>query len=236
MRHEPQGRLYAGGERMSQYAIKFSKEGYICYTSHLDMLRLFKRALKKAGIRLSYSQGFNPHPKMGFAQPLSLGYSSICEYLELETDEDYEPAWLKKELELQMPEGVKLLQCQKTEGQKKSLAARAEEAEYIIGIPLKKPLSEEPDALCQRFLEQRQILVPKKQKKSKERKDVDIRGKIRLLNFVEVGENLLVTAILDCGSQSNLSPELLITALTGFFDIQTPRAEIDVMRTRLSFN
>ena len=57
---------------MGQYAIKFSKQGFICYTSHLDLLRLFKRAFKKAGIKLAYSQGFNPHPKMGFAQPLVL--------------------------------------------------------------------------------------------------------------------------------------------------------------------
>ena len=48
---------------MNRFAIKFNKRGYIKYTSHLDMLRLFKRAMKRCDIRLKYSQGFNPHPK-----------------------------------------------------------------------------------------------------------------------------------------------------------------------------
>lgn len=221
---------------MSQYVIKFSKEGAICYTSHLDMLRLFKRALKKAGIKLSYSQGFNPHPKMGFAQPLSLGYSSIAEYLELETEEDYDGKQLKQALDLQMPEGVKLFSCEKTAGQQKSLAARAESAEYIIGIPMGKEPEESGQALCEAFLAQKEILVPKKQKKSKQMKEVDIRDKIRSMNFVLAGENLLVTALLDCGSHSNLSPELVIQALARFLEIPTDRWEMDVMRTKLFFN
>ncbi len=55
-----------------KYIIEFSKTGTICYTSHLDIMKVFKRAFNRAGIRLAYSQGFNPHPKMGLAQPLSL--------------------------------------------------------------------------------------------------------------------------------------------------------------------
>ena len=72
---------------MNRYVIKFEKDGYVKYTSHLDILRIFKRSFKKTGLALKYSQGFNPHPKMGFAQPLSLGYSSKCELIEfVETD------------------------------------------------------------------------------------------------------------------------------------------------------
>ena len=220
---------------MSQYIIKFSKEGSICYISHLDMLRLFKRALKKAGIGLAYSQGFNPHPKMGFAQPLSLGYSSISEYLELETEGHWQPNALKAALEKQMPPGIGIYNCEEIKNQNKSLAARTESAEYIIGIPLGMELEKEGMALCEDFLSQTEILVPKKQKKSKEFKLVDIRDKIKVLNFVIAGENLLITGILDSGSESNLSPELLIEAITQFLGIKTERAEIDVMRTKLYF-
>ena len=66
-------------------------------------------------------------------------------------------------------------------------------------------------------------------------KEVDIRKKIRSLNFVIAGENLLVTALLDCGSESNLSPELVINALVRFLQISTERWEMDVMRTKLFF-
>ena len=46
-----------------RYVIKFSKGGYAKYTSHLDLLRFFKRAFRKTGVDLKYSQGFNPHPQ-----------------------------------------------------------------------------------------------------------------------------------------------------------------------------
>ena len=76
---------------MSKYIIEFSKTGTICYTSHLDLMRIFKRVFKRTGIALAYSQGFNPHPKMGFAQPLSLGYWGMEEYIEFETAEEWQP-------------------------------------------------------------------------------------------------------------------------------------------------
>lgn len=220
---------------MSQYIIKFSKEGYICYTSHLDLLRLFKRALKKADIRIAYSQGFNPHPKMGFAQPLSLGYSSTSEYLEFETLEDYEPSWLCDALQNQMPEGIRIFHCNRAEGGKKSLAARTEAAEYIIGIPLNQPLKKDSHQLCRDYLAQREIKAFKKQKKTKTLKEVDIKGQIRELIFTVEKQSLLITALLDSGSESNLSPELLITSILNFLKLSDRRAEIRVMRTELIF-
>lgn len=220
---------------MSQYVIKFSKEGYIRYTSHLDMLRLFKRAFKKSGIRLAYSQGFNPHPKLGFAQPLSLGYSSVSEYLEFETKESYDADKIRQAIEQQMPDGIRIFSCEPLEAGKKSMAARSYAAEYIIGIPLDTPLDRDLKDVCAEFLEQKEIIVPKRQKKTKQMKDVNIRDQIQSLNFVSVECNLLVTAKLDSGSASNLSPELLISALCRFLNIPVKREEIDVMRTKLYF-
>lgn len=221
---------------MSQYVIKFSKQGYICYTSHLDLLRLFKRAFKRGGISLSYSQGFNPHPKMGFAQPLSLGYSSISEYLEFETDKEYELPMLRRVLEQQLPEGVEITACQKGDKGKKTLAARTCAAEYLMGIPLEEPLKDDGEVLCRQFLEQKAIKILKKQKKTKALKEVNIKDKIRQLTFTIAGENIFITALLDSGSESNLSPELLLSAILKFLDIHTERAKIGVMRTKLLFD
>ena len=219
---------------MSQYVVKFAKQGYICYTSHLDLLRLFKRSFKKAGIKLTYSQGFNPHPKMGFAQPLSLGYSSIAEYLEFETTEKWNVSILKSLLEEQMPEGITIYSCEEYT-EKKTMAARCDAAEYIIGIPMGKELDKSPAEILEAFLAQEEIMVPKRQKKSKKMKDVNIREKIRHLTAVTEGENFILNAILDSGSESNLSPELLIQALVKFIGIETDRAEMNVMRTKLMF-
>lgn len=221
---------------MSQYVVKFSKEGYICYTSHLDLLRLFKRAFKKAGIPLSYSQGFNPHPKMGFAQPLSLGYSSMGEYLEFETDEEWEADLLRRRLEEQMPEGIRIASCEPSENRKKSLAARTVAAEYTIGIPLREIPAEDGETLCREFLSQDAILVLKRQKKTKAMKEVDIKGKIRDLKFTIAGGSLFIWALLDSGSDSNLSPELLIEAVRNYCPHAAPRDEIGVMRTKIIFS
>ena len=76
---------------MPRYVARFEKGGYTKYISHLDLLRVFKRAFKVMGLDIRYSNGYNPHPKMSFAQPLSLGYSSLCEYLEFETITPHDP-------------------------------------------------------------------------------------------------------------------------------------------------
>jgi radical SAM-linked protein len=88
-----------------RYMLKFTKEEVIKYTSHLDMVRMFKRAFQRSGIRLVFSAGFNPHPKMILAQPLSLGYTSVGEWLEFETVNDQAPEDVKISLANVLPPG-----------------------------------------------------------------------------------------------------------------------------------
>ena len=220
---------------MFKYAIEFSKKGTICYISHLDLMRVFKRAFKKAGIKQAYSQGFNPHPKMGFAQPLSLGYWGLKEYMEFETTEDYEPAYLEKTLSDMMPEGLDIISCKRFEGMKKTMAAMTEAAEYMIAIPLKEEFALTGEQMRDSFAAQENIIRLKKQKRKKELVGVDIKPMIRDIIFTPEKEILFITAELDSGSSSNLSPELLIDAVEEFFCIETPRNEIEVMRTGIKF-
>lgn len=219
---------------MRKYVIKFTKEGYIKYTSHLDMLRLFKRAFKKCGISLAYSMGFNPHPKMGFAQPLSLGYTSCCELLEVETTLDYEPEFIAEQLKTVMPEGVSVVSCTDFPQGIKSLAAAAAAAEYEAVFPMKCE-KERYEQVLKRYLAQKQIMAMKRQKKTKKMVPVDIRPKIR---FIKIGdaENLTLSMSLDCGSTSNLSPEQVLSTFMDFAGITVPRYDIDVERKSLSFD
>lgn len=221
---------------MAKYILTFSKTGTICYTSHLDMMKMFKRIFKRAGIRQSYSQGFNPHPKMGFAQPLSLGYWGLGELLEFETDEEYAVEYLEKTLKPLMPEGIVITDCKTAEPSKKTLAAKTEAAEYIIAIPLHEPLNMNAEQINDKYMGQESILTYKKQKKKKEPVEVDIKPMIREISFVTEDETLFVTALLDSGSNSNLSPELVITTLTETLGINTERSEIQVMRRKILFS
>ena len=66
---------------MSNYVLKYKRDERVKYISHLDFVRLFHRTVRRAGVSFLYSQGFNPHPIMTVAMPLSVGVTSDCEYL-----------------------------------------------------------------------------------------------------------------------------------------------------------
>ena len=259
---------------MSKYIIEFTKTGTICFTSHLDLMRIFKRAFKRTGIALAYSQGFNPHPKMGFAQPLSLGYWGMQEYIEFETAQEQDPEALMQRLAGGLPEGIDLKSCLPAEHLTKTLASHTVAAEYMIAVPLHGTPTEhggredpaagarnagegartmpqpgdaavEPDpaadlsdprGLWHSYMDLPEIQVWKRQKKKKEPKKIDIRPMIREVTFMPAPEALYIDAVLDCGSGSNLSPELIITSVCRRFGINTDRSEISVMRKKLIFD
>jgi len=218
---------------MFKYIVRFSKTGSICYTSHLDMMRMFHRIFKRAGIRLSYSQGFNPHPKIGFAQPLPLGYSGLDEMMEFETDEEYDEAVLGKTLADMMPQGIDIISCRAFKPVKKSLAAATEAAEYIIAIPTGEAFDLTGEEMKGSYLGQEHITALKRQKKKKELAEVDIKPMIREIVFTPESGSLFITAILDSGSTSNLSPELVIDTVKSHFSIDIDRSEIEVMRKKI---
>lgn len=219
---------------MNRYIIRFSKEGYIKYTSHLDMLRLFKRAFKKTRILLAYSQGFNPHPKMGFAQPLSLGYTSKCELLEFETTKSFNPLEIKERLTNVMPEGVELLDCRRLDTDVKSLASVVTEAEYEVIFPVPADMVNF-QKLVENYLNQEQIIAEKRQKKTRKMVAVDIKGKIREM-AITAGEKLTLHLKLDSGSNSNLSPEQVIATFLAYTGLDVKRYDVEVERTKINFD
>ncbi|MCG8568511.1 MAG: TIGR03936 family radical SAM-associated protein [Spirochaetes bacterium] len=74
-----------------QYFIQFSKKSLFKYLGHLDLLSYFERLFRKSGIKLKFTEGFNPHPKLQFTPPLALGIESDCEILEFYTTTYYQP-------------------------------------------------------------------------------------------------------------------------------------------------
>ena len=64
----------------------FEKTGNAVWSSHLDLMRIFQRAFKRAGLPLTHTQGFNPRPSVSIAMPLSVGVESICELLDFDLD------------------------------------------------------------------------------------------------------------------------------------------------------
>lgn len=217
-----------------RFLLKFYKDGYISYTSHLDMLRLFKRSFKRVGIKLQYSQGFNPHPKMSFAQPLSLGYLSTSEYLEFETMEDFNADEIKEKLNDIMPEGLGILKCCQIPTGGKTMAALVEFGDYEILIPCEKRSEEELNQLVSDFINQDHIIIKKIQKKTGKEVEVDIKPLIFQAKCSLVDANLIMlTTRISTGSAANLSPENLLTAFAIYANIKFDRAEVKIKRTEL---
>lgn len=220
---------------MFKYVMTFSKTGTICYTSHLDLMRMFKRAFKRGGIKLAYSQGFNPHPKLGFAQPLSLGYEGMKELMEFETVEENDPSYLREKMTALMPPGLDIINCSRVVDEKKTLAARTYAAEYIIMIPSGRMPDMTGEEMKQSYMSQEKIITLKKQKKKKEPVEIDIKPMIRDLNFTK-GERLVIKAVLDSGSNSNLSPELVINTVNEYFDMGIDRNDTEIIRTEIFYH
>ena len=218
----------------NRYAIRFEKDGYIKYTSHLDLLRMFKRAFKKTGLALCYSQGFNPHPKMGFAQPLSLGYSSRCEIIEFETRMPHTTGEIMEKMRSEMPPGINLISCIELDEKIKSLAADTVAASYKIWIPTNQTEEALKNAL-KTYMEKEEIVALKRQKKTKKMEPVNIKNMIRKIEIAKVGPFAMINAVLDCGSKSNCSPELIISSFCLHCNINSPRYEVEVERTELFF-
>lgn len=88
--------------------IKFRKYGALKFVGHLDMMRYFQKALKRAGIDMKYSEGFNPHMIMSFAAPLGVGITSDGEYFDIEVLSTKSTAESLKVLNEAMVEGVEV--------------------------------------------------------------------------------------------------------------------------------
>ena len=116
----------------------FEKTGNAIYISHLDLMRLFQRAFKRAGLLLKHTQGFNPRPSVSIAMPLSLGVESCCELLDFDLEGEC-PAneEIRDRLNEALVAGVKVLSVY-DEGAKIKHLAFLEcnvDLEYDNGIP-----------------------------------------------------------------------------------------------------
>ena len=199
---------------MSRYVLKYTKEGYMRYISHLDTAQLFRRAFSRINVRLKHSEGFNPHPKLRFMQPLSLGYSSTGEYLEFETLHPQNLEVLKEKLNGTMPKGVSILAIRPEDG-KKAISARVFSASYAVQLKHAGDF----DAFkmdMDKFLAQPEILRERKQKTGKIVTQ-DIRPMVLSVNVVQPEEDITILNLrLTAGSNSTLNPEVFVKCFCDF--------------------
>ena len=109
---------------------KFSRKGAACYMSHLDLLRCVQRTLRRANMPLAYSQGFNPHPILSFAQAMGVGLATIGDYFEVGLEENLEPEAFAAAFNACATPGVHVIQARQAEEKEKTIMSQVEAATY----------------------------------------------------------------------------------------------------------
>lgn len=186
--------------------IKFKKYGPIKFIGHLDLLRIVQRFMRKAKIPMAYSQGYNPHPLISFAQPLGLGFTSDGEYLDMTLKEEMTPEELQKAFNEAAPDGIEAIKVVDLEDRAPKAMALVAAANYKM--KLDQPFTDED---LKAFMDQEEIIILKKNKK-KRMVEVDLKPSIMQFNLT--GDQA-VTLFCKAGT-TNVKPQFLLRALYEF--------------------
>lgn len=183
--------------------IVFSKTGRAKYVSHLDLMRTMTRAFRRAQIPLWYTEGYNRHPYLTFAAPLSLGHEGLRETVDIRLEEDMPFDEVVSRLNSALPQGIVAISAAEAVDKVKDLVA----AEYMVTLHC-------PAETVRSLLAQAEILVEKRTKK-KTLKTIDIKPYFADAVVTEAGENSCVMEIaLPSGSAENVNPSLFLGALS----------------------
>ena len=186
----------------------FEKKGESIWISHLDLMRVFQRAFKRAGLPLTHTQGFNPRPSVSIALPLSVGVDSSCELLDFELDGcDVSMEEIRSRLNAALVAGIRVLDVYE-QGRKirdLSLLRCSVALEYDNGIPA-GCLQKLNDLFCRE-----EVIVPKKTKNGMQ--EQNIIPMIRNIDIIAEGENVVILNALICCQNPTLNPNQLVAAI-----------------------
>ncbi len=201
---------------METIRVKFRKSGYLRFISHLDLMRLFQRALMRADIPVHYSQGFNPHPKFSFATALALGIQSEGEYMDVELTEKVNESEFINNINEVLPSGVKLLKAKYVKD-KKSIMSLIRWSSYLVELTFKNNIDAyDLKHSLESIMQKEHIFITKEKKKKNKiiKKEIDIRKYINEFELLMVKDNkAIIKTTLKTGSQGNLKPKILLEQL-----------------------
>lgn len=194
----------------------FEKVGTARFISHLDLMRLFQRAFKRAGLPLTHTQGFNPRPSVSIALPLSLGAESHCELLDFDLESPVPPEDIRDRLNAALISGIRVREVYDNGAKIKYLALLQSRLtlEYDGGIPAGAEA-----AIGQLFA--RETLVLEKKNRNGVTQQ-DIIPMIRNLEISRISEGELRLDVLHCCQNPSLNPMQLGAAIEKYLPELTP--------------
>lgn len=216
---------------MSSIRVRFVRGEDVKYISHLDLMKAFERALRRAKLPIAYSQGFNPHPQMVFGLPLSVGVTSEAEYADFELTEDIQPDEFMRLLNSQLPSGLNVVEaCIRIN--KNNIMASVTGASYkVLACAEEKLNDQEIGKKTDEFLASQEIITGKETKNGL--KMIDIRPMIRNFILESYGLNSIIAAPL-CSSNKYIRNYAHILEQTPAYNTQCSNERVMCFDMKLS--
>ena len=186
--------------------IWFKKMGMSRYVSHLDLMRAMTRAIRRANLPLWYTEGFNPHPYMTFALPLSLGMESLCESMDIRIVGESTNEELYEMLKGSMPPGIDIISVEEPVYDPKHITF----GEFDILFDSEKD-ADKLRSDIEDMLSKDELIVQKLGKKGRHKvlKDINLMEFIGDYKVSSMGERVKISLTLPAGSVTNVNPSLL---------------------------
>ncbi|MGL5061146.1 MAG: TIGR03936 family radical SAM-associated protein, partial [Microcoleus sp.] len=236
--------------RQQRLRVWFGKIGDMALVSHLDLVRLFDRAVRRADLPISYTGGFHPSPRISLANALPLGFSSIGEIADFELTEPMDAESFREKLAANFPENIPIYKVEPIDLKAPSANQLLSAAEYIITAALREELSLENRSDAEnsatvspvsanwedwvRAIESTANFWREQTTKSGKTQQVNLRERLHKIELVEVLTNNETSAVLrfigSCRSDGNqMRPEHLVFMLE-----QVSKQEIQLLQVQRS--
>ncbi len=186
----------------NKYRLKFSKLDKMIYLGHIDLLKIFQRAINRCSLPIAYSEGFHPHQKISFSVPLALGIYSVGEYVDIVLTEKLDESEVVKRLNSVCPNGLQIIGAKLMPENTKNSASLIYSADYKVVFPEKYDINVAD--FVQYVNYEDEINITRVNKKGVE-KQIDIKPYINSIS----GEGNVLNCNIATGSQRNLKIDVL---------------------------
>lgn len=195
--------------------IKFRKWGAMKFIGHLDMMRYFQKAVRRANIDICYSEGYSPHQIMSFAAPLGVGITSDGEYFDIEVNSSLSSKESIEAFNQTMVDGVEVTSYVKLPDKAKTAMSIVAAADYRLSFKDEYESSysvqEWKDIVDREFTSKDSFTIIKKTKKSE--REVDLKPLVYQLSVEEVDAKPAFFIQVSTGSVDNIKPELVLASI-----------------------
>ena len=199
----------------------FEKSGNAVWISHLDLMRLFQRAFKRAGLPLTHTHGYNPRPSVSIALPLSVGVESCCEILDFDLNSEMpEYSEILERLNAALVDGIKVLDVYNNGMKLRDLSLM----KSIITMQYNGVVPESAETEIHSLFNSSSLIVEKKTKNGIQ--DQDIIPMIHSIEIDRVGKYALEITLIHCCQNPTLNPMQIPAAINKYL----PECSADSVR------